>query len=85
MIGKDTEVVFHDHGLNEPCTPACAPHVNSPVYPPVHYFIRDAGGFLKEVHKLTVPSQDNRGTVLIKILDSGEVKRVYNGSLYRHY
>lgn len=85
MIGKNTAVVFHDHRLNEACTASCTPHVNSPVYPPVHYFIRDADGFLREVHKLSCASKDNRGTVLIKILDTGEVKRVYNGSLYRQY
>ena len=54
------------------------------VHARVRYFLR-IGGMLREVHPLTKPSRDNRGTVLVKVLATDAVERVGNGSLIRHY
>lgn len=54
-------------------------------YPTPHYFVRDAGGFLREVYPITKASRENRGTVLVQFARTGEVKRIGQGSMVRHY
>lgn len=80
MIGTDTSVWFHDHVEDAPCNYNCYEYVDVASRKPWRYFLR-INGMLREVHPLTYPSRENRGTVLVKIVNTGEVMRTGNGSL----
>ena len=84
MIHPDNSVWFHDHIPNVSCNGNCYEQTTTaPIHVPWKYFIR-AKGDLREVHPLTYPNKENRGTVIVEVLRTGEVKRVGNGELIIH-
>ncbi len=51
---------------------------------PPRYFVRRHGD-LREVRPITKPSKENRGTLVVEVVRTGEVVRIGNGELIRHY
>lgn len=86
MIDPGNVVWFHDHAPDNPCTPNCYKHVDSPTAPskPVRYFLR-VRGMIQEVYPLTKPSRENQGRVQVEFSRSGQVLCVDYESLILDY
>lgn len=48
-------------------------------------YLYRVNGTLRQVHPLTVPSRENNGIRLCKILDTGQIIRARDDELYRYY